>query len=154
MGATLSEKKTVITDIRIEPVNPIFLYKIGLRISQIILLLKGVIFLRHSHFLGFELKRTIRSRLVYLRKGSRIILSHSGGLPVNTSPDRVRLINRMHMKGYCDKRRFARELRWLSGLDAHIIIERYNSVLRGLCQYYVEWIREPSRLNRWNGYTY
>jgi retron-type reverse transcriptase len=121
LRATLSEKKTIITDIRIEP----------------------------AHFLGFELKRTNRSRLVYLRKGSRIILSYSGGLPVNTSPDRTRLINRMHMKGYCDKKGFPRELPWLSGLDTHIIIERYNSVLRGMCQYYVEWIKEPSRLNRW-----
>ena len=121
LGLSLSENKTMITDIRKEP----------------------------AHFLGFVLKRAIRSRLVYLRKGSRIILSHSGGLPVKASPDRVRLINRMHLKGYCDKRGFPRELPWLSGLHTHIIIERYNSVLRGTSQYYVEWIREPSRINRW-----
>ncbi len=121
LRAKLSIQKTIITDIRIEP----------------------------AHFLGFELKRASRGRRVYLRKGSRIMLQHSPGLPVNASPDRVRLINRMHMKGYCDKRGFPCEIPWLSGLDTHIIIERFNAVLRGMCQYYVEWINEPSRINRW-----
>jgi len=123
LRAKLSEKKTLITDIRVEP----------------------------AHFLGFEFKITGRDRRLYLRKGSRIMLQNSPGgfVRVNTSPDRLRLINRMHMKGYCDKRGFPRELPWLSGLDTHIIIERFNSVLIGTSHYYVEWIKEPSRLSRW-----
>ena len=48
LGLSLSENKNMITDKRKEP----------------------------AHFLGFELKRAIKSRLVYLRKGSRILLSH------------------------------------------------------------------------------
>jgi hypothetical protein len=40
------------------------------------------------------------------------------------------------MKGYCDKKGFPINMPWLSCLDAHIIIERFNSVLRGFANFY------------------
>lgn len=121
LKAVLSEPKTLITDMRKEA----------------------------AHFLGFELKRASKGRRVYLRKGGRIMLFHSPGLPVNTLPDRHRLINRMHIRGYCTKKGLPKAIPWLSVLDANVIIERFNSILMGLCQYYMEWINEPSKMNRW-----
>jgi Type II intron maturase len=53
------------------------------------------------------------------------------------TPDRQRLINRMHMKGYCDRRGFPKSLPWLTSLETHIIIMRYNAVMDGLARYYV-----------------
>ncbi len=55
----------------------------------------------------------------------------------------------MFMKGYCDKDGFPREIPWLSTLDAYTIISRYNAVLRGLANYYAEYINYPSSLYRW-----
>ena len=54
------------------------------------------------------------------------------------------------MKGYCDKIGFPREIGFLSFLEDFSIIERYNSVLRGLANYYVEFIKNPEKeLSRW-----
>lgn len=55
----------------------------------------------------------------------------------------------MFMKGYCDKDGFPREITWLSTLDAYTIISRFNAVLRGLANYYAEFVNYPSSLYRW-----
>jgi len=121
LEAILSEPKTLITDIRKES----------------------------AHFLGFEIQRASKGRRIYLRKGGKTMLFYSPGLPVNTSPDRQRLINRMYMRGYCTRKGMPKSIPWLSVLDANVIIERFNSILMGLSQYYLEWISEPSKINRW-----
>jgi hypothetical protein len=72
LKATLSEKKTVITDITKSP----------------------------AHFLGFEITRYPRGRLLF----SNGKLTRASGMIILTNPDRQRLINRLHMKGYCDRK--------------------------------------------------
>jgi len=118
LGLILSEKKTIITDIRINP----------------------------AKFLGFELKVKSKDPNSYKKfntqrkKGSTIIWS---------TPDKQRLINRLHMKGFCDASGFPRELPWLATIEPHVIIERYNAVMRGFAQFYFGFIRNPSDISRW-----
>lgn len=126
LKATLSSEKTLITDIR----------------------------KNSAHFLGFEIK-TYRNKKIgkYKRsvKGkSRFISAITAGYRVFAIPDRQRLINRLHMKGYCNENGFPREIGFLSSLETFSIIERYNSVLTGISLYYAEFIRNPRRnLSRW-----
>ena len=65
-------------------------------------------------------------------------------------PDKQRIIDRLHMKGYCKENGFPTEIGFLSSLADFSIIERYNSVLSNLALYYAEFIRNPKRnLTRW-----
>ena len=117
-----------------------------------------------AHFLGFELssgtdrKISRIARRIPLKRdpntnkprfGWRWGLSKVAGTDVRCYPDRNRLINRLYMKGYCDKRGFPLAITWLSYLDAHMIVERFNSVIRGFTNYYAEFVYNRSSLNRW-----
>ena len=53
------------------------------------------------------------------------------------------------MKGYCNKRGFPIAVTWLSYLEPFTIIERFNSVIRGICNYYVGFINNKSSIQRW-----
>jgi retron-type reverse transcriptase len=133
LKATLAEDKTLITDLRKEP----------------------------AHFLGFELKAKTTRKLGYamcsIRCGKapsytyrmKNVLKRTAGQQIYALPDRIRLINRLHMKGYCDKKGFPREIPWLSTLDSFTIIERFNTVMRGLANYYAEHISRSRGLYRW-----
>jgi len=113
-----------------------------------------------ARFLGFEIKTPAHSKFTStkMKKNKKNndgklsikrVISKTGSY-VFALPDRQRLINRFHMKGYCDKKGFPRELPWLSHLEPHIIIERYNSVIRGICNFYTEFIKSPNKqLSRW-----
>lgn len=120
LGATLSEEKTIITDIRNKP----------------------------AHFLGFELKRHRKERLMYAWKGNRKRLTRSPGLLVMTYPDRQRIISRLYSKGFCEKDGFPREVPRLAKLETFIIIERFNATIRGFVQYYAGFVNKSS-LYRW-----
>lgn len=125
LGLELAMDKTNITDFRKEP----------------------------ARFLGFEIKTPQNSKFTrtqrIINNKSKRIISKTGSYII-TLPDKQRLINRFHMKGYCDKKGFPREIPWLSHLEPHIIIERYNAVIRGLCNYYTEFIKGPQKqLSRW-----
>lgn len=120
--ATLSEEKTLITDMRKSP----------------------------AHFLGFEIRTYRKFKISTYERYGKEIVAETAGKEVFALPDRQRLINRMYMKGYCTKKGYPREVGWLSCLEPYIIIERYNAVLRGLANYYTEFIRTPRRqLARW-----
>lgn len=132
LKATLAEDKTLITDIRKGP----------------------------AHFLGFELKAKTTRKLadtnVSVHYNGRdkpfsmvSVLKKTAGQQISALPDRVRLINRLYMKGYCDKKGFPREIPWLSTLESFTIIERFNTVLRGLANYYAEHISRTKGLYRW-----
>lgn len=131
---TLSEEKTIITDIRETP----------------------------AHFLGFQittkttrkLKRVIQPVKIRTTSGELVtvrkrFLKKTAGFEIQAAPDKTRLINRMFMKGYCDKKGLPKEIPWLSTLEGFIIIERFNSVIRGIANYYAEFIARPRTLYRW-----
>jgi nicotine oxidoreductase len=117
LGATLSEKKTLITDIKKET----------------------------AHFLGFEIRRYAKPRLMKTEKGIQRVST----FPLKFSPDKQRLINKLHTKGFCDKKGFPISVPWLSTLEANVIIERFNASIRGLMQYYSEWITSSGEMSRW-----
>lgn len=122
LSSNLSMEKTLITDIRKKP----------------------------AHFLGYEIK-TYRKRKIerYIRKNKKV-KAQTAGYKVFARPDKQRLIDRLHMKGYCDKKGFPREIGFLTFLEDFSIIERYNSVLTGISNYYTEFIKNPKRnLSRW-----
>jgi hypothetical protein len=144
LGLRLSEKKTIITDIRKSP----------------------------AKFLGFQLKHTNRGPLIRKPKHKATESSHQktklerkAGTIIWAAPDSQRLINRMHMKGFCTESGFPRELPWLSCMvvwlygcmvvwlygcmEPHVIVERYNAVIRGFAEYYLGFIRDKSSISRW-----
>jgi len=109
-----------------------------------------------AKFLGFELKHPARGSLIRKPLQTNSIIRYkkanlqrkAGGI-IWTTPDKQRLINRLHMKGFCDKNGFPRELPWLSCLEPQIIIERYNASMMGLAQYYIGIIRNKADIQRW-----
>lgn len=117
LGAVLSDKKTIITNIKKKP----------------------------AHFLGFEIRRQAKPRLMKVERGQRRI----GTFPLTISPDKQRLINRLHIKGFCDKKGSPLTIPWLSSLEPTVILERFNSSIIGLTQYYPERISRPSEIARW-----
>jgi len=117
MGATLSEEKTLITDLRKDK----------------------------AHFLGFEVSRTPKGRLMYI-DGK---LTRAPGMPIIIGPDRQRMINKFFTKGFCKENGFPIAVPWLANLEDHIIIERFNASIRGVMQYHGEWVTNISTLNRW-----
>jgi RNA-directed DNA polymerase len=125
LSATLSEEKTLITDFRQQP----------------------------AHFLGYEIHTYSHNRIIKPRTNIKKIglnITTNTGKVVFALPDKQRLISRLHMKHYCDKKGFPREIPWLSCLEPYVIIERFNSVLRGITNFYTGFIKSPLRnLARW-----
>lgn len=121
----LSEKKTTITDIRETP----------------------------AKFLGFELKHPkngpLGKKRLYSKGKRQYVLRRRAGTIIWVNVDRQKLISRFHMKGFCDKLGFPRELPWLSCMEPQVIVERYNAVMRGLVEFYYGFIRNNSNLQRW-----
>jgi retron-type reverse transcriptase len=125
LSLALSKNKTLITDIRTNP----------------------------ARFLGFEIK--CNTGYLYRRPNPKTnvykkwLLMRKNVSLTWASPDRQRMIDRFHMKGFCDKQGNPTSLPWLSCLEAHTIIERYNAIIRGLAYFYIGYIRNDARLHRW-----
>jgi len=125
LSLKLSEEKTLITDITKEP----------------------------ARFLGFELKGSGRGALRKLPAQGpsrrRSILAKKSGLLVWAQPDRKRLINRLHMKGFCDANGFPLSIPWISCFEPQVIVERFNAQILGLANFYLPIIRNPHTMGRW-----
>jgi uncharacterized protein YgiM (DUF1202 family) len=50
--------------------------------------------------------------LKYVTSGDNTFLRRTAGWQARISPDKQRLINRLHMKGYCDKKGFPINMPW------------------------------------------
>ena len=108
-----------------------------------------------AKFLGCELrisargalrKRPVPPGLSSLKKN---YLHKISGLLLWAKPDRQRLINRMFMKGFCSRSGHPKEIPWLSCLEGHTIIDRFNASIRGLAEFYLPVIKYPYMLSRW-----
>jgi retron-type reverse transcriptase len=122
----LSERKTLITEITKTP----------------------------AHFLGFELKGSARGAVQRIPvKGKSILrkfnLQKRSGLLLWATPDRQRLLDRLHMKGFCSPSGFPKEVPWLSCLEAHAIVERFNATIHGLAEFYLPIVKYRSSIHRW-----
>jgi retron-type reverse transcriptase len=98
-----------------------------------------------AHFLGFEIVSQKNSKYMKVNGSLRRI----SVFPLVFRPDRKRLINRLHSRGFCDKRGSPISVPWLTGLEATVIIERFNATIRGTMNYYCEWVSRPSTVYRW-----
>jgi retron-type reverse transcriptase len=98
-----------------------------------------------ARFLGFELTRAKKGRLGYMNGR----LQRAPGFPIIFSPDRQRLINKLHARGFCDIKGRPIDIPWISSVEAHIIIQRFNASMIGLMQYYLEWVSHKSSMHRW-----
>lgn len=126
LDSTLSEEKTLITEIKKNP----------------------------AHFLGFEIKsyKKRKIRKYVQKKRGKLIQGRAvtTGSKVFAAIDKQRIINRLHMKGYCDKNGFPREIPKLINLDTFTIIEKYNSLLTWISNCYTNFVKNPKTdLSRW-----
>jgi hypothetical protein len=63
--------------------------------------------------------------------------------------DNERLIKRFRLKKYMTKEGRPREVGFMTILQAHEIITKYNQFMMGIGNYYIRQISRPSSLNRW-----
>jgi retron-type reverse transcriptase len=109
-----------------------------------------------AKFLGFELKMLDKVKTMKVQKTDPITKEktkrrcRTTGYKVSAIPDRERLIKRFEMKGFCNNKGIPKEIPKLTTLSVHMIIERFNQIIRGFALYYTEFIRSPkTNLNRW-----
>jgi len=128
LSLRLSEKKTLITDITKKP----------------------------ARFLGFEIRASARGPLRKMGKKDslpdsqkKFILCRKACVKLWAQPDKQRLISRYNMKGLCDKVGFPISVPWLSCVEAHAIVERFNAVMRGIAEFYLPMIRNRAKIHRW-----
>lgn len=96
-----------------------------------------------AHFLGFEILSYRKAKYRKKEHG----LERSTNFPLIFRPDQTRLI--FHTRGFCDKKGFPISVPWLTGLEATVIIERYNATIRGLMSYYIGWVSQSGTMQRW-----
>lgn len=101
-------------------------------------------------FLGFNIITYEKKKLAYKMTGNspRPHLTRVAGSEVSCMPDVNRLINRLFMKGYCDRHGNPIPMHWISTLEVNALISRFNSVLLGFGNVYHGFVPKSS-LNRW-----
>lgn len=106
-----------------------------------------------AKFLGYEVKiaprGAIKRDFIPGNFFKKYQTHNRSGLLVWVAPDRQRLINRFHMKGFCNKDGFPLTLPWMSTFEAPVIIQRMNAVIRGFANFYFPVIRNKSKIHRW-----
>lgn len=107
-----------------------------------------------AKFLGFQLKISARGAIMRKPVGSetskqRFQLYKRSGLLLWAAPDAQRMINRLHMKGFCTRTGYPITVPWISTIESHAIVERYNAIIRGLGEYYLPVIRNRAEIQRW-----
>jgi hypothetical protein len=121
--ASLSESKTLITNLLLKP----------------------------AKFLGFQLhaNKARKIRILKNPKTNKMHRQRVAGSMLTIGPDKERMINRLFLKGFCDRKGFPKSMGWLVGFEPHIIVDRYNSIMRGFAEYYTDFITYKSLINRW-----
>lgn len=120
LGLTLSLEKTKITDL----------------------------FKNKATFLGYEIFYQRNKLNKTVNKGSDWKVTQRFG-NMQFSPDKQRLTNRFLLKKYMTKSGSPKEVGFLTILQDHEIITKYNQFMVGLGNYYIRQISYPSSLGRW-----
>lgn len=99
-------------------------------------------------YLGFEIFYQ-RNPLIFSRKinGYKFNQRHTA---LQIHPDTERLEKRFLTNHIMDSKGLPRELGFLTVLQDHEIIQKYNQKMLGIGNYYIRQISYPSRLNRWH----
>jgi len=100
-----------------------------------------------AYFLEFGIRSCKNVKIgKYIQKQRHVEMQVSANIAssrVFAIIDEQRQIDRMFIRGFCDKTGFPRELSRLVNLDIISIIERFNSVLSHLVDSYVYFIKSP-----------
>lgn len=104
-----------------------------------------------ARFLGFELFYQTNPKIVN-RKDKNVTQRYRSLLQVMPDVDRLR--TRFHIRGLLDSKERPRELGYLTVLEDHQIVEKYNQMMIGLGNYYIINISRKSALNYWHYILY
>lgn len=111
-------------------------------------------------FLGFEIYFP-RNPILRKKNHEGEYYGTSRVRAIQIAPDEARLQKKFITKGFADKSSFKagkrhvpRELGWLTVLEDHQIIEKYNQFMIGFGTYYIAEINSPSLLGKWHYLIY
>jgi Type II intron maturase/Reverse transcriptase (RNA-dependent DNA polymerase) len=106
-----------------------------------------------AHFLGFEIFHQINKKRVrrHTQKGS--FLQRYGKIQI--MPDSERLTNRFKLRNYTNQTgNKILSIGFLTPLEDHQIIQKFNEFIMGLGLYYITEISRPSAINKWHYILY
>jgi group II intron reverse transcriptase/maturase len=104
---TLSKEKTLITNIRTD----------------------------YAHFLGFVIYAYDSAKISRSKKTNSLIRSAEYSIKIGINMEKV--LNRMFIKGFCDKKHKPISKRPYSVLSLKEILDKYNAIIRGMANYYI-----------------
>jgi hypothetical protein len=141
-----------ITNILKEKISSFLKEKLSLKLSENKTLITKI-YENLAKFLDFELSVSPRGPLYRKPTGNLKFKKFNlrrkvGGLYVWSVPDRNRMINRLYIKGFCTENGTPKELPWLSCFEPQIIVQRYNSIILGLANFYMGYTRNKASICR------
>jgi hypothetical protein len=106
-----------------------------------------------AHFLGFEIFHQIHKQVVKRRMKHKTVLQRYGKIQI--MPDVERLYKKFYIKNYLRKEdNRILSLGFLTPLEDHQIIEKFNQAMIGFGIYYITEIARVSSLNYWHYVMY
>lgn len=103
-----------------------------------------------ANFLGFEIKATNHRKLTFVKRiDGSVYKQRTAGWILYIGPDKIRMVNKLFMKGYCNRKGFPISIPWLATFEPHILIKKFNDVMTGFAEYYCDFITNKAHLNRW-----
>jgi hypothetical protein len=110
------------------------------------------LFLEKARFLGFEIYHQTNKQFKRIQRDGSTYVARVGVIQI--SPDKDRLLNKFRMRNYVRENLIPRSVGFLTPLQDHQIIEKFNQFMIGIGNYYIIEITRPSDLNRWHYYLY
>ncbi len=105
-----------------------------------------------AHFLGFEIFHQINKQIVRRQTKHGTFLQRYGKIQI--MPDVERLTKKFKIQNYITKNDKILSIGFLTPLEDHQIIKKYNEFIMGLGLYYITEISRPSSLNKWHYILY
>jgi retron-type reverse transcriptase len=105
-----------------------------------------------AHFLGFEIFHQINKQIVRRRTKTGTFLQRYGKIQI--MPDTERLEKQFKIKNYLNKDNKILSVGFLTPLEDHQIIQKFNEFIMGLGLFYITEISRPSSLKRWHYILY
>jgi retron-type reverse transcriptase len=106
-----------------------------------------------ARFLGYEIFYQRNKKNQTVNKGTEERVTQRFG-NIQFHPDKERLENRFKLKKYMTKSGKPKEVGFLTALQDHEIITKYNQFMIGLGNYYIRQIKYSSRLGYWHYQLY
>jgi retron-type reverse transcriptase len=105
-----------------------------------------------AHFLGFEIFHQINKQIVRRNAQTGTFLQRYGKIQI--MPNTERLEKQFRLKNYLNKNDKILSVGFLTPLEDHQIIQKFNEFIMGLGLFYITEISRPSALNRWHYILY